>query len=98
MATFIALITETQKGETHISESVDRATQLKQDAEHYQVKVTGMYWTLGSYDGVLVFETDSDENAAAYLHHVTSQGNVRTQTLRAFDANEARTILQRAVS
>ena len=94
MATFITLITETDKGRTHITESVDRAQRLREDAAKYKVKVTGMYWTLGSYDGVLVFESDTDEHAAAFLQHVTFQGNVRTQTLRAFNADEARTILK----
>ena len=93
MATFIALITETQFGETHIDESVARATKFRDEAAKFDARVTGMYWTLGRYDGVLVFEAPSDEKAAALLYHLVSKGAVRTETLRAFDAEATGKIL-----
>ena len=55
-----------------------------------------LYWTLGQYDGVLVFDAPDDETAAAVLHHLSSKGAVRTQAMRAFNAKEMRSILQRA--
>jgi uncharacterized protein with GYD domain len=94
MATFIALITETQFGETHIDESVGRATKFRDEAGRCGAKITGMYWTLGSYDGVLVFEAPDDETAAALLYQLGSKGAVRTQTLRAFNVDETRAILK----
>jgi len=94
MATFIALITETRLGETHIKESVARATHFQQEAGKFGVKVTGLYWTLGEFDGVLIFEAAKDEAAAAFLHYVASQGTVRTHTLRAFDVAETRAIME----
>ena len=94
MATFIALITETQFGEAHIDESVTRATKFRDEAGKFGAKFTGMYWTLGSYDGVLIFEAPDDETAAALLYPLVSKGAVRTQTLRAFDAEATRTIMQ----
>jgi uncharacterized protein with GYD domain len=97
MATFIALITETQFGETHIDKSVARATKFREEAVKFGAKITGMYWTLGSYDGVLVFEAPDDETAAALLYQLVSKGAVRTQTLRAFDAETTRTIMQKMV-
>jgi len=96
MATFIALITETQLGETHIDQSVARATKFREEAGKFGAKITGIYWTLGSYDGVLIFEAPDDEKAAALLYHLVSKGAVRTQTLRAFDAEATRTILKNA--
>jgi len=95
MATFIALITETQFGETHIDASVARATKFRDEAGKFGAKITGMYWTLGRFDGVLIFEAPDDEKAAALLYHLVSKGAVRTQTLRAFDAEATRTILQK---
>jgi|SRR5208282_2308303 len=94
MATFIALITETQLGETHIDQSVDRATKFRDEAAKLSARIIGMYWTLGRYDGVLIFEAPDDERAAALLCRLVSKGAVRTETLRAFDAEAARTILQ----
>jgi uncharacterized protein with GYD domain len=94
MATFIALITETQLGETHIDESVTRASKFRDEAARFGARITGMYWTLGSYDGVLIFEAPDDEKAAALLYQLMSKGAVRTQTLRAFDIESTRSILQ----
>jgi uncharacterized protein with GYD domain len=97
MATFISLITETQVGETHIEQSVDRAARFREQAAKFGAKVTATYWTMGAYDGVLIFEADDDEKAAALLYHLMSKGAVRTQTLRAFDAEATRSILHTMV-
>ena len=94
MATFIALITETQLGETHIDESVARATKFREEAAKFGASITGMYWTMGQYDGVLIFEAPDDDKAAALLHQLCSKGAVRTQTLRAFDVEATRSILR----
>jgi uncharacterized protein with GYD domain len=52
-----------------------------------------MYWTLGQYDQVCVFEAPDDETAAAVLLAADMLGNIRTQTLRAFTAPEMEKIL-----
>jgi uncharacterized protein with GYD domain len=57
------------------------------------VKVTGFYWTLGAFDGLLIFEAPDDETATAVLLNVGSQGNVQTTTARAFTAAEMDRIL-----
>jgi uncharacterized protein with GYD domain len=93
MPTFISLITETQQGETQIKKSVERASQFQQEAANFGAKVTATYWTMGAFDGVLIFEAPDDEQAAALLHHLGSKGAVRTQTLRAFDAKSTQSIL-----
>ena len=94
MGKYISLITETQLGETHINESVARVNRIEGEAAKFGVKVTGVYWTLGEYDGVLMFEAEKDETAAAFLHFIASKGAVRTHTLRAFDVNETRQIVE----
>jgi uncharacterized protein with GYD domain len=43
-----------------------------------------MYWTLGRYDQICVFEALNDETAASVLLSADMLGNIRTQTLRAF--------------
>ena len=57
------------------------------------VKVSDIFWTLGSYDGLLVFEAPDDETATALMLHVGMSGNVQTTTARAFAAAEMDGIL-----
>ena len=88
MATFITTITFTQQGIEGVAESTKRAAALKASAKKMGVKITDIYWTLGDYDGVLIFEAPDDETAAAMLLHLGATGNVQTTTVRAFNAAE----------
>jgi uncharacterized protein with GYD domain len=96
MTTFIALITETQEGEVNIKDSVSRASQFVEEASRFGVAVKGQYWTMGAYDGVLLFDAPDDETAAALMLHLGSKGNVTTHTMRAFDADNMKAILERS--
>jgi len=93
MATFIATLRFTEQGFASIRESGARAAAFKNAAKKLGVKVTGSYWTQGAFDGVLILEAPDDETATAALLHLGSQGNVRTQTTRAYDAAEMEKIL-----
>ena len=88
MATFIATIKFTEKGLEEITESPKRAAAFKAAAKKMGVKVTGTYWTMGHFDGVMIFEAPDDETAAAATLLLTSQGYVHTTTARAFEAAE----------
>jgi uncharacterized protein with GYD domain len=52
-----------------------------------------MYWTLGQYDQVCVFDAPDDETAAGVLLAADMLGNIRTQTFPAFTALEMEKIL-----
>ena len=93
MATFITNIKFTQQGIKGIDETTKRAASLKAKAKKMGVKVTGVYWTLGDHDGVLIFEAADDETATAFLLHVGAMGNVHTTTVRAFTAEEMDNVL-----
>ena len=54
MATFISTIKFTQQGVKGIDETTKRAAALKAAAKKLGAKVTGIYWTLGDYDGLLI--------------------------------------------
>jgi uncharacterized protein with GYD domain len=56
-------------------------------------KVTGIYWTLGAFDGVIVCEAPDEETVTAALLHLGSLGNRRAQTTRAYDPTEMQKIL-----
>jgi uncharacterized protein with GYD domain len=57
------------------------------------VSLKDMYWTLGQYDQVCVFEAPDDETAATVLLAADLLGNIRTQTMRAFATSEMEKIL-----
>ena len=58
-----------------------------------EVTIKPMYWTLGQYDQVCIFEAPDDETAASVLLAADMLGNIRTQTMRAFTASEMEKIL-----
>ena len=51
------------------------------------------YLTMGKYDGVLIVECPSDEAAVALVLSGGSQGNVRTETMKAFPEDQFRNII-----
>jgi uncharacterized protein with GYD domain len=57
------------------------------------VSIKQMYWTLGQYDRVCIFEAPDDETAASVLLPADILGNIRTQTLHAFTSVELEKIL-----
>jgi uncharacterized protein with GYD domain len=88
MATFITTIKFTEKGIQGIQESPKRAAAFKAAAKKMGVKVTEIYWTLGYFDGVVIFDAPDDESATAAMLHLSAQGNVHTTTARAFRSTE----------
>jgi uncharacterized protein with GYD domain len=93
MATFITTIKFTEQGIQNIHESPERAATFKSAAKKLGVKVKDQYWTLGSFDGVVVFDAPDDETATAAMLQLSSQGNVCTTTARAFGASETQKII-----
>ena len=93
MATFITTIKFTEKGIAGIKDTCKRATAFKAAAKKMGVKVSNIYWTLGRFDGVIVFDAKDGESATAAMLHLSSQGNVQTSTSRAYDAGEMEKVL-----
>src|SRR5262245_43382872 len=93
MATFITTMHFTEQGIKAVRDTCERAAALKTTARKLGVKVTGLYWTLGAFDGVLVCEAPDEATATAALLHLGTLGNIRTQTVRAFDAAEMQKIV-----
>jgi len=93
MATFITTMHFTEQGIKAVQDTCNRAAGFKATAKKMGVKVTGLYWTLGAFDGVIVCEAPDEATATAALLHLGSLGNLRTQTARAYDAAEMQKIL-----
>ena len=94
MATFITTIQFTEQGIKAIQDTCKRAAAFKGAAKKMGVKMSEVYWTLGAFDGVMVFEAPDEAMATAAMLHLSSLGNVRTQTARAFDTAEMEKILR----
>jgi uncharacterized protein with GYD domain len=93
MATFVSTIKFTEQGIKAIKETTKRSASIKATAKKTGVKVTSIFWTLGAYDGLLIFEAPDDETATALMLHLGTSGNVQTTTARAFTAAEMDSIL-----
>ena len=92
MATFISLVNFTDQGIRGVKDSPKRAEAVKAVAKKLGVTVKEIYWTVGRYDVVVVFEGE-DEAVTSTLLKIGSLGNVRSETLRAFSAADMGRIL-----
>jgi uncharacterized protein with GYD domain len=95
MPTYVALIDWTDQGVRNFKESVDRYEAAQGQLDGLGVRFTDIHWTLGAHDIVGVVDAPDDESLAAGLLAVAGQGNIRTTTLRAFTADEMRTIIDK---
>ena len=95
MAMYVTLYRLTAQGAKTVGETVNRARQAIAGAEKAGGKIITLLWTQGQYDLVGVGEWPSDEAAIAFNLSVAKLGNVTTETLRAFSADEMEKILKK---
>ena len=91
--TYISLVKFTEKGIQNAKQTTQRLAAWSAKVQSMGVTIKQMYWTLGEYDQVCVFEAPDDETAASVLLAADMLGNIRTQTMRAFTAAEMDKIL-----
>ena len=95
MVTYVTLFQWTEKGVAEIDNTAARAQDFAQVAEKVGAKVK-QYWTMGKFDGVLVLEAPDEGTAMGLLAKLARKGFVRTQSLRAFGADEIQQVLARS--
>lgn len=95
MAIYYALCNFTDQGIRNVKETTHRAEAVEAAARKAGVTVKSILWTLGTYDVVCQFEAPDDAAITAFGLSIGQQGNVRTQTLRAFTRDEMNAILTR---
>jgi uncharacterized protein with GYD domain len=93
MATYVSLVTFTATGIESIKNGGARLDAAKQGLQALGGELKGWYLTMGRYDVVFIFEAPDDETAAKGVLTLAAQGNVRTETMRAFSEEEYRAIL-----
>ena len=96
MPTFIALFGWTEQGVRSAKDTIKRAERFTADIKKMGGSVKDVYWTMGRYDGVIIFEAPDEESATALMLAGCARGNVRTETLRAFDSGDMKGILKLA--
>lgn len=94
MASFVTLAKFTEQGIKNVTHTTKRAEAFRDMAKKMGATVKDIYWTLGRFDVVAIFEAPDDETANRLVLRLGSLGNVRTETLRAFSAQEMGQILK----
>jgi uncharacterized protein with GYD domain len=93
MPKFVILLNYTDQGIRNIKDGPQRVREAIHGAEAAGAKVEAWYLTMGTYDAIAIAEAPDDETAAALLLALGVQGNVRSETLRAFSLDEFERIL-----
>ena len=94
MATYVVLANFTDQGIKNVKESPDRLTAFRGLADKLGVAIKSVHYTVGTYDLVTIVE-GSDEAVTSALLKLGSLGNIRTQTLRAFTAEEMKGMISK---
>ena len=94
MATYICLMKFTDQGIQKVKETTKRAKDFQEFAAKMNVRIREMYWTMGRYDVVAVADAPDDETITRLTLGLGMLGNVKTETLRAFSAQETDQILK----
>lgn len=93
MLTYIVLASFTDQGIRSVKDTTKRADAAKDLAGRFGVTMKDIYWTQGQYDLVTLCEANDEAAIAAFGLALSSAGNVRFQTMRAFNRNEMNGIL-----
>src|SRR5438094_6273500 len=93
MATYIALVNFTDQGVRQIRQTTERAKGLVNAAANLGIKIKDIYWTMGAFDAVFFADAADDETMTAFAASMGSLGNIRTQTMSAFSAQEMNQML-----
>jgi uncharacterized protein with GYD domain len=95
MPTYVVLMNWTDQGAKNAKETVTRYHQATQVVERMGGAIRTALWTSGRYDLVVITEAPDDETISAILLALAAGGNLRTETMRAFDETEMQAILDK---
>lgn len=93
MPAFIILSNFTDQGVRAVKDTAKRAEKFKDLAKQNGATVKDIYWTLGKYDVVAIVEAPDIGTITALGLTLGMSGNVRTETLPAFSADDMAKVL-----
>jgi len=93
MPKYVTLVNFTDEGAKNVKQLAQRWDGARAAIEAAGGKVE-FYLTMGQYDQVVITEFPNDEVGAIAALSIGAQGNVRTETLKAWDEADTRKIIQ----
>ena len=93
MPTYIALLKYTQQGVSTVKNSPKRLDAGRKLFKKYGAEIKDTYLTMGRYDLVCIIDAPNDATLAQVILSLGSQGNVQSETLKAFSEAEFRKIV-----
>src|SRR5262245_40115456 len=93
MPAYLSLFNFTEQGIHNIKGTLERVEALRQAAQAAGGRIIGVWYLMGQYDGMVIFETPDDETAMRQLVLNGLRGNNRSTTLRAFSEEEMGKVL-----
>ena len=93
MPTFMLSMNFTDQGIRGIKDGPKRAQAARDLAKQVGVEIKHLYLTSGESDLVSFVDAPSGDNVAKFALAVSSLGNVRTRTVRAWSADEYRKLI-----
>ena len=88
MPTFILSLGWTEQGIRSIKDAPKRAQAARELAQKLGVEIKEVYLTSGDDDLLVIVDTPNGDNVAKFALALSSQGNVRTRTARAWPQAE----------
>ena len=92
MPTYISLVRWTQQGVAKVKDSPNRFDAGRKAFREMGVEIKQLHMTMGRYDLIMLLEAPSDDVVATALLSLAAQGNVQTETLKAWNEDDYRRI------
>jgi uncharacterized protein with GYD domain len=88
MPTFVCALSWTEQGIKAVKDVPQRAAAARELAQKLSVDIKQVFMTTGADDLLLFVESTSGDNVAKFALALSSRGNVRTRTARAWNEAE----------
>jgi uncharacterized protein with GYD domain len=92
---FVTLLNFTEQGIRNINQTTSREAAFAKQAKGAGINISESLWLTGRFDGLIVFDAPDAETAAAVMLQLSKSGNVKTETLRAFDSAGMNQVLEK---
>lgn len=89
MATYVILASLTDQGARTMDDLRLRLENARATFRSHGADLKQLYFAMGMYDYVIIAEAPDDETMTRVALAVSSQGNVRTNSFRVFDEQQA---------
>lgn len=93
MKTFVLLFIWTPQGLKNVKQSPSRLDAARKAFEPAGMKIKDFYLLMGQFDCLAILEAPNEEVLARAVLTITAQGDITTQTCRAFAESEYRELV-----